>query len=374
MKDPITIDYLAPIPAGGNSGRSKATREKAAALLRVSPGSRAFLLDQKYEGRPLQQLVAMLWLDVRYLLTTLFAKRVPDAIVSRSHLPFGALLVRGIRGIPVIREMHTDIADEAPVGFQGRPVKRTLFRLLHYPDVWSLRRSDGVIFNNTALERHVRERYLDEEAATTTVPNGTDTSTFRMLDRERCRADLELSPERRYLVWVGSINRWHGVDLVFQLADELPSGYEVLVVGNDQSLYARQLVRESSGRARVVGSVAPELAAWYMNAADACLLPVADLRVSPGSPLKLYDYAACGTPVIAQRDTEGYSDVTLQHGIGTVVDFRDPEGSAREIEEFLECGRPSRMDVRRVAEQEFAWEHRMGQWMQFVQRIRQPAR
>lgn len=365
------VDYVAPIPRGGTSGRSKASTEKSQALLRVAPGCRTFLLDARYERRPVRQLLAMLWLEVRYLLAGMRTRRPPEAIITRSPIPLGAYLVARLRRVPLIKEMHTDIADEAPVAFAARPVMKAGFLLLHRFDVWSARRADGLIFNNTALERHFRSRYLSADASTVTVPNGTNLSVFRMLDRRQCREELGLSSDRRYLVWVGAINPWHGVDQIFPLAEVLPPEYEVLVVGKATSAYARELVKESGrGRARIVGAVPPEVAAKYINAADACLLPVAEVRVSPGSPLKLYDYAACGTPVICQQGTEGYSDIVCGTGIGIAVDFHDPESCARDIAEFIPSAQELRDHVRQVAEREFSWERRMSAWLQFVERVR----
>ena len=55
-------------------------------------------------------------------------------------------------------------------------------------------------------------------------------------------------------------------------------------------------------------------------AADACLLPVKNNRISPGSPLKLYDYISNNKPVIAE-DIIGYSDEVLKYNFGLSVNF-----------------------------------------------------
>jgi glycosyltransferase involved in cell wall biosynthesis len=366
----LRVDYLAPIPRDGISGRSKASSEKAAAMERVAPGSRTYLLRRECQGRPLRQLAGMVGLEARYLADALLTTSRPDAIITRSPIALGALLAARILGVPLIKEIHTDIADETPVAFAGRRIRQIGFGVLHRADIWFARRADGIIFNNTALETHFREKYLDYGAVTTTIPNGTDTATFRRLDLQACRRELGLEPDRRYLVWVGAINRWHGVEQVVRLAEMLPPDYEVLVVGKATSEYARQLISGSQGgQARFVGAVTPRVAAHYINAADACLLPVAKVRVSPGSPLKLYDYAACGTPIIAQRETEGYSDVVLAHGIGIVVDFADPAGATRDIRAYVPHAGQVRDQIRRVAEERFSWERRMAAWLEFVARV-----
>ena len=52
-----------------------------------------------------------------------------------------------------------------PVGPVGRPARQAAFRLLHRSDVWTARRASGIIFNNTALERHFRSVHLPAGAA-----------------------------------------------------------------------------------------------------------------------------------------------------------------------------------------------------------------
>lgn len=372
---PIPVDYVAPIPRGGISGRSKATTEKSEALRRVSPGSRVFLLGSRLEGRPALQMLGILSLEVRYLLTRIWVRRPPRAIITRSPVPFGAMFVGRLRGIPVIKEIHTDIGNEAPVAFKGRPLMRLGFSILHRADVWSARRASGVIFNHTVLERHFRAAYLRERAITVTVPNGTDPARFRPGDRSECREELGLDPWRRYLVWAGAINPWHGVDRLPGLADALPDDYEILVVGKATSSYARGLVESNtSPRLRFTDAVPPHVAARYISAADAGLLPVSTVRISPGSPLKLFDYAACGAPIVCQHATEGYSDIVLGTGIGIAVDFEDPATAAARIVDAMPGLAALREHVRHVAETQFSWESRMRAWLSFAAGLHAPAR
>lgn len=369
----LNVDYIAPIPRDGISGRSKASSEKAAALERVAPGSRTYLLGAAYQGRTLRQLAGILVLEVRYLAGAPLRRPRPKAIITRSPLPLGALLAGWLLRVPVIKEIHTDIRDEAPLAFARRKMKQLGFRALHYADIWSSRRADAIIFNNTALERHFRENYLRQDAITTTIPNGTDITMFRVLDRQACRKDLGLEPDRRYLVWVGAINPWHGVEYVVRLTDTLPQEYQVIIAGKANSGYANRLIsRCDDKRIIFTGALEPSVAAKYMNAADACLLPVNQVRVSPGSPLKLYDYAACGVPIVTQRDTQGYSDVVLDSGIGIAVDFGDPAKASRDIQAYLLRSEKSRDKIRQLAVERFSWERRMDAWLEFAAAVRRP--
>lgn len=360
----LRIDYIAPVLPDGISGRSKASREKAAALQRIAPGSRSFFLPGS-QGR-LRRRLGAIALEAKYLLTVL-RHGPPDAVVTRSALPWGALLVRLVYGVPVFKEMHADLGEEAPAISGGNRLVEAALRLTHRADIWSARHSDGIIFNHRLLQRHVEQQYLPDDIPTTTVPNGCDPAAFRMLDRNACRQELGLSANGHYLVWVGTISPWHGVDTLPDLADQLPDDYEIIVVGPTRTSYATRLVGNSDGRRLTFpGAVPPDVAMKYMNAADACLLPVAPLRVSPGSALKLYDYAACGAPIICQEETDGYSDVVLGYGIGIAVDFYDPASAADAITAFLPGASSLRPHIRSTAVASFSWDRRMEEWARFV--------
>ena len=100
-----------------------------------------------------------------------------------------------------------------------------------------------------------------------------------------------------------------------------------------------------------------------IKVADACLLPVKNNRVSPGSPLKLYDYIVNDAWVIAQENTNGYSDEVDTYGIGIVTDFTNPQKARNDILNFL----TTLSDSPKYPSVDLSWNIRMSEWITIIE-------
>ena len=119
------------------------------------------------------------------------------------------------------------------------------------------------------------------------------------------------------------------------------------------------------------GSVDIDQANLYVNAADVCLLPVKKIRVSPGSPRKLFDYIAAGKPVVAQEATTGYSDLVLSYQLGYTADFSDSQSAAEKIMAIIaECDQKHyETHNRAVALDLLNWRNVAIQWFSFIDKV-----
>lgn len=58
------------------------------------------------------------------------------------------------------------------------------------------------------------------------------------------------------------------------------------------------------------------------------------VRSHPGDPIKMYEYMACGKPIIA-ANVEGYGDFVEKNGLGVSVDFADSKQLASAMDSLL---------------------------------------
>jgi len=132
--------------------------------------------------------------------------------------------------------------------------------------------------------------------------------------------------------WIGGFRPYHGLELLpgilSQLEEQLPESIVCLV--GDGPLHAtvsEQLRRFRS--LRMIGSVPHDQVARWIQSFDVGLV-----LAQPGpfhySPLKLYEYLACGCPVIAASVGEA-GDVLSNHGGGVLVPPGDPHAIVQEI-------------------------------------------
>jgi len=359
------VDYVVGFSLSGGSGKEKATQEKA---MRLAQRVGRFRLFTASSSGAVSQLIA----EIRYLLQGAFSAK-PDLIISRSYWGFGAGLLGMMFGIPVVREVHAHMSEEVDILCADRPVRRFLLRFVAGLQLWWFRRSDGLIFNNPLLERFYLDNCLESgRIDTITVANGANAADFYVQDPEPLRERLGLNESSVHLVFCGSVSRWHGVDLLikfFEGVAKADSRFVLTIVGGGDESFLAQLKGANIGVERLsfVGKVSPQLARDYICAANLCMLPVADIRVSPGSPLKLYDYIACGKPVLAQANMPGYSDVVEAHELGASIDFSNPSVAVSEFLAWYDAvdAEEYQRHNRQKAEADLSWGAVVEQWLAF---------
>jgi glycosyltransferase involved in cell wall biosynthesis len=108
--------------------------------------------------------------------------------------------------------------------------------------------------------------------------------------------------------FVGSFHYWHGVYNLIQLIGEivaLDSCAVFLMVGHGGALKSSldQFVQEKGLKDRVfcTGFVSHEEVPAYINAMDIVVAPYPPLEFFYYSPVKIYEYMACGKPVVTTR-------------------------------------------------------------------------
>ena len=242
MKQP-NIDYLVDINLNGSSGKEKASGEKALRLKEIGGKVRVFSI-KNTKAKSISRFCSMFWLECKFLLKGIFAKYKPDVVFTRSTLAFGTWAYGKFYSVPVIREVHSDFWDEIKILYKGRRYYLSLFYLIHKYNLFFLKRSNGIIFNNIRLQQHFVDTYNIPAKITTTIPNGCDTQRFYPIDIKTARKKLSLDYNTKYLLFIGSVSRWHGVEYLLkaqQLINQERKDVVLLVVGGHDLSEAEEL-------------------------------------------------------------------------------------------------------------------------------------
>jgi glycosyltransferase involved in cell wall biosynthesis len=372
----LKMDYVVSIYLNGQSGKSKATAEKAKMLKTKISDLRVFSISDISKRSIPCKAMSLLSFEIKYFVL-LFFRPKPNVIITRSAFAFGVFLAGKTFRIPVIREVHADILDEANILFANRPRMLRLAKIFQKFTLYMYRLSDGLIFNHPDLRDYYMDTFSIGINNSIYVYNGCNTDDFCPLSTDRAREDLGLSTSKLLLVFVGSVSKWHGVESMldsFRCLERAEA--ELIVVGGVDADYIDSL-RETYSvdkRIRFIGQVDTAEAKKYINAASLCLLPVNNIRISPGSPIKLYDYISCGKPVVAQEKVRGYSDLVQQYNLGIVCDFRKPREASLRIENFLNefSSDYYLKNNRKVAEKYLGWSTVIDEWLRFVKKIAIP--
>lgn len=203
-----------------------------------------------------------------------------------------------------------------------------------------------VICVTDGLRRQVIQRYGVHPDRCTVIENGTNTTVFQPLPRQECLAHVGLSAETFNVGFVGAFQAWIDFETVLQVARHLVAQdipLRLILVG-DGPRYSQVAQRSQElGLGQVVslvGRVSHAMVPAWLNAFDVCLSPSSGVYVKTigKSSMKLFEYMACGRPVVASA-LPGESDVVLAAQAGLLYEpgdtatltshlarlYRDPE-------------------------------------------------
>lgn len=230
-----------------------------------------------------------------------FDSHPPDFIYERCSLfsTAGVALAKAVDR-PLVVELNAPLANEQAV-YRGS----SLDALARHAEHWTLNHADVVVTVSHQVRDYVISVGVDADRVHV-VPNGVDTDLFHPerngLDA-RQRWGLRHGPT---LGFVGGLKPWHGVEslpkLLADLLPEFPS-LQLVIVG--EGPYRQELMRQLQAygvedHAVLTGQVAHSQIPHLVRQFDIALAPYPNLSHEfYFSPLKLFEYMACGVPVVA---------------------------------------------------------------------------
>lgn len=136
------------------------------------------------------------------------------------------------------------------------------------------------------------------------APDGVDAASFILpISRESARYKLGIPVDAEVVLYAGHLYKWKGVDTLLSAASLLPADFITLIVGGlpgDVADY--QAAYAGKPNIRFLGQQSYQSIPFYMRAADVVVLPNSGVeKISRffTSPLKLFEYMASGTPLVA---------------------------------------------------------------------------
>jgi len=196
---------------------------------------------------------------------------------------------------------------------------------------FTFRLPDLLVTPSSRIRDHLCREYNLSENKFLVVTNGADIDRFYPMDSMVCRKKLGLKSGGKYLIFVGSFKKWHGIAQivkVFPTLVEKNPDIRLLLVGDGEERETIERIIQSNNlheKVMILGMKPFDEIPVYINAADICLAPYFDelLDETGISPLKIFEYMACGKPVIT-RPVGGLGEVLRPHDAGLLLDTSDP--------------------------------------------------
>jgi glycosyltransferase involved in cell wall biosynthesis len=291
-----------------------------------------------------------------------------DLIYARDfHTVLIALIPRLFYRKRLIYEIN-GIANEE-MGLRGETLwNRIMVSLIRIAERIAAKSSEKIISVTPQISSYLKKKYNSPSQKIEIVGNGVNIEEYRPLPKDGT-ADLwkerfGIAPDDRIVMFVGNIARWQGVevlvDVAFRILNE-EQGVKFVIVG--EGVLKEGLVRRvlGSGYERSIiftGMIDYSIVPQLINLADICVAPFIWRRNEKTgvSPLKIFEYMACGKPVIASR-IEGLEFIEVE-GAGRLTTPGDPE-SLKEVLSGLLNNPEARLEMGKrglqVAQERFDW-------------------
>ena len=203
------------------------------------------------------------------------------------------------------------------------------------------------------------------------APDGVDLGEFNISQsQEQCRKNLNLSMDKKIILYTGHLFKWKGVSVLAEAGQYLDKNCLIIFVGGlerDVENFKSQV--SGFKNISVLGHQPHSQIPYYLKAADVLVLPnSAKVKISEywTSPMKMFEYMASQRPIVAS-DLPSIREV-LNENNAVLVGSDSPADLARGIEKVLKNPNFSVKIARQTFEdvKKYTWEKRAQSILEFI--------
>ena len=308
---------LAPTPYFADRGCHVRIYEEARALIRLGHDVHivTYHIGRDMPGIPTSRIPAVPWyrklaagpswhkpyLDMLLLARSIAVIRRFRPDVIHAHLHEGAFIgifLKRLFRLPLVFDCQGSLtAEMLDHGFmrQGGALHRLFRRIERFIN----RRADRIVTSSGPAAADLRENWGIDPLRVTALMDGVDTERFAPLSREEARKELHLPLDRPVALFLGVLNRYQGVDLLFEtirLLRKAGSPLHFLIMGFPEERYRKMAAAEGiSDCTTFTGRVDYAEVPRLLAAGDVALSPKISRTEANG---KLLNYMACGLPSV----------------------------------------------------------------------------
>ena len=285
-----------------------------------------------------------------------------DVLYVRDATALVALPLKMLMGKPLVFEINGTPEGSLPYG-KGR------FRFLVASVAQSIltRYSDRIIAVTPELKSYLVARYHVSESKIIVISNGVNTEKFQPREIMVAKREVGLGPNDFVVGYIGTFPPEHGVEYLIECAPLVLKQHpntKFLLVGDGilRHTLQRKVEDMNIGRAFLfTGSVPYQEAPKFINACDITILtPTRQLIEQMGiSPLKIYEYMACGRPCIVAHHGSLANFIT-ESKAGIVIEPENPQALAEAILRLAESSDERKLmgrNARQVVLDNYSWAH-----------------
>jgi glycosyltransferase involved in cell wall biosynthesis len=168
-----------------------------------------------------------------------------------------------------------------------------------------------ISISNSLTKFYIKNYKINSPQKIFTKHDGVDLERFTTLPtKEELRKELNLPQDKRIICYAGSLYRGRGIELLLSVSKKLSQDLLVLIVGGrvgDLERYKSMALEMGCPNVYFTGFVLNNTVPKYLVASDVLVMPYQKNAEDPSgnviadffSPLKMFEYMASGTPIVA---------------------------------------------------------------------------
>jgi glycosyltransferase involved in cell wall biosynthesis len=315
--------------------------------------------------------------NLRYLREErrILAQDRPDLLVARLDLYlFSAVKLAKQQRLPLVLEV------DSPEAYEFRTFYSNYWRtpnVLEAIEAYNIQNADACVTVSNKLADYFQTQSVTKERMHV-VSNGADLSKFNPnLSSAEVRAKYGLH-NAIVIGFIGSFHYWHGVDNLIALikaATANNASVKFLMVGDGGAMKSQlqKFVAENNLAQRVVltGHVAHDEVGKHVAAMDIVLAPYPALEFFYYSPVKIFEYLACGKPVLSSR--LGQIQEIISDGVnGFLSNPGDNADYSRKLARLIddaELRQRIGVEAYQTIARQHTWEHKARAWSEICESV-----
>jgi len=187
-----------------------------------------------------------------------------------------------------------------PIYYEIHTIPKTITKA--HKKVW--RSCAGIVAISEGLRNELKKQGINENKILV-ARDAVDIKKFDInFSKSKAREKLHLSQDKKIIVYAGHLYAWKGADILAQASELLSNDIQVYLIGGmdgDIKIFKNKYKNKNL---HIMGDRSQLEIPLWLRAADLLVLPnSAQERISSHytSPMKLFEYMASGTPIIASR-------------------------------------------------------------------------
>jgi len=247
-----------------------------------------------------------------------FVRQRPEVLYTLGGSMGTGLLVAKLFRCPLISEVNGWRRAELRL-IKKKSLAMFISRISCWLDEQEIKRSNHVIAVAGGIKEAIVKDLRVPPSKISVIPNGANAQMFRPMTGAKESLQLDLSC--LYVGFVGIMAPWQGLQDLIRSAPlilrEVPNTKFLMVGDGVRTSEVMRWVKQSNltNEFVFVGEVAYAEVPRYISAMDLC---ISFRKGTPASPLKIYEYALCGKPVVATDCSD--NSFVKEYGAGILVD------------------------------------------------------